>query len=72
VPTAIKAPQSRRRKPKKQNSAVYVTSVPLDVTVAGIHEVFSKFGLIAQEINRDRPRVILYKDKEGNVKGDTR
>jgi HIV Tat-specific factor 1 len=56
-------------KTEEQNSAVYVISVLLDTTVAGIHEVFSKFGLIAKEINRDRPLVQLYKDKEGNVKG---
>ncbi|RDA84439.1 hypothetical protein CP532_2129 [Ophiocordyceps camponoti-leonardi (nom. inval.)] len=70
------APARPRKKPKppskpKQNTAVYVTGLPSDATVSEIHEVFSrKGGLIAEEIDSKAPRIKLYKDEEGNFKGD--
>ncbi|KND89552.1 Splicing factor U2AF-associated protein 2 [Tolypocladium ophioglossoides CBS 100239] len=65
---------SKRTKPPprpKQNTAVYVTGLPSDATVADIHELFSrKGGLIAEEIDSGAPRIKLYKDESGNFKGD--
>ena len=52
------------------NTAVYVTSIPLDVTVDEMHDVFSKCGVIAEEIDSHRPRIKLYTDEEGKFKGD--
>ncbi|KAK8873236.1 hypothetical protein PGQ11_003750 [Apiospora arundinis] len=75
-------PSSRKRKnggakndrpPKKprQNTAVYVTGLPLDVTVDEVHDAFSrKCGVIAEEIDSGRPRIKLYTDDGGNFKGD--
>lgn len=70
------APARPKKKPKpppkpKQNTAVYVTGLPLDVTVPEIHELFSrKGGLIAEEIDSRAPRIKLYKDETGSFKGD--
>jgi HIV Tat-specific factor 1 len=33
-------------------------------------EVFSKYGIISEDINTGQPRIKLYKDSEGNLKGD--
>lgn len=62
---AVKAPKA-----PKQNTAVYVTSLPLNATVDEIHEVFSRCGVIAEEIDSQKPRIKLYEDEAGNPKGD--
>ncbi|KAE9965984.1 hypothetical protein EG328_009237 [Venturia inaequalis] len=63
------------KKPKKEkkervNTAVYVTSLPLDVTIEEVHDVFSKYGIIAEEVDSGKPRIKLYADDAGNPKGD--
>ncbi|OTA97006.1 hypothetical protein M434DRAFT_392452 [Hypoxylon sp. CO27-5] len=66
-------PQKRQKQPPqpRQNTAIYVTGLPLDVTVDEVHEVFSrKCGVIAEEIDSGRPRIKLYTDDKGNFKGD--
>lgn len=68
-----RAAANSERAPKKprQNTAVYVTGLPLDATVDEVHDVFSrKCGVIAEEIDSGRPRIKLYTDAEGNFKGD--
>ncbi|KAI0851388.1 hypothetical protein F5Y00DRAFT_8403 [Daldinia vernicosa] len=74
------APRGQQQRPKKrqkqppqprQNTAIYVTGLPLDVTVDEVHDVFSrKCGVIAEEIDSGRPRIKLYTDEKGNFKGD--
>lgn len=59
-------PEPRERK----NTAVYVTSLPLDTTVQEVHDVFSRCGVIAEEIDRGKPRIKLYTDDDGSFKGD--
>ncbi len=55
----------------KQNTAIYVTGLPLDVTVEEVAELFSrKCGVIAEEIDSGRPRIKLYTDADGSFKGD--
>ncbi len=55
----------------KQNTAIYVTGLPLDVIADEVAELFSrKCGVIAEEIDSGRPRVKLYTDEAGNFKGD--
>ncbi|KAI1188206.1 hypothetical protein F5B17DRAFT_396416 [Nemania serpens] len=57
--------------PPRQNTAVYVTGLPLDATVDEVHDVFSrKCGVIAEEIDSGRPRIKLYTDDKGNLQGD--
>ncbi|KAI1649792.1 uncharacterized protein F4817DRAFT_15536 [Daldinia loculata] len=74
------APRGQQQRPKKrqkqppqprQNTAIYVTGLPLDVTVDEVHDAFSrKCGVIAEEIDSGRPRIKLYTDEKGNFKGD--
>jgi HIV Tat-specific factor 1 len=67
-----KAPKkSKAPLPPKQNTAVYVTGLPRDVTVEEVAEVFSrKCGVIAEEIDSGKPRIKLYTDASGEFKGD--
>ncbi|KAL2043439.1 hypothetical protein N7G274_003746 [Stereocaulon virgatum] len=60
------APEPRERK----NTAVYVTSLPEDITVEEVQRVFSRCGVIAEEIDSGKPRIKLYTNEEGNFKGD--
>ncbi|KAI6372242.1 hypothetical protein MCOR25_003761 [Pyricularia grisea] len=62
---------SGKAKRPRQNTAVYVTGLPLDVTVEEIAELFSrKCGVIAENIDDSSPRIKLYTDGGGNFKGD--
>ncbi|CZR62080.1 related to cold sensitive U2 snRNA supressor [Phialocephala subalpina] len=66
TPKKVKAPL-----PPRANTAVYVTGLPLDVTVEEVSEVFSrKCGVIAEEIDSGKPRIKLYTDSKGDFKGD--
>jgi len=69
---AVKAPKKAKTNlPPRQNTAVYVTGLPLDVTVEEVREVFSrKCGVIAEEIDSGKPRIKLYNDDKGIFKGD--
>ncbi|KAI2635303.1 hypothetical protein GGS21DRAFT_75060 [Xylaria nigripes] len=63
--------RQRAPPPPRQNTAIYVTGLPLDVTVEEVQEVFSrKCGVIAEEIDSGRPRIKLYTDDKGNQQGD--
>ncbi|KAL8968270.1 MAG: hypothetical protein Q9183_002540 [Haloplaca sp. 2 TL-2023] len=59
-------PEPRERK----NTAVYVTNLPLDVSVQEVSDVFSRCGVVAEEIDRGKPRIKLYTDDNDNFKGD--
>ena len=65
-----KKPKATHEPRERKNTAVYVTSIPLNTTVKEVHDVFSRCGVIAEEIDRGRPRIKLYTDGEGNFKGD--
>ncbi|KAF5022940.1 hypothetical protein F66182_5006 [Fusarium sp. NRRL 66182] len=74
-PEATKSsrPNKKQKAPPqpKQNTAVYVTGLPVDTTVDEVHQLFSrKAGVIAEEIDSGAPRIKLYNDSEGNFKGD--
>lgn len=49
---------------------MYVTSLPDDTTAEEVQTVFSRCGVIAEEIDSGRPRIKLYTDDQGNFKGD--
>src|ERR1700754_4108596 len=59
-------------KPKRPrvNTAVYVSSLPLDTDQDEIHLAFSKCGVIAEEIDSGKPRIKMYEDDKGQFKGD--
>ena len=67
--------KTKKQKPdeqpaEKKNNAVYVSSLPDDVTEDELHHVFSKFGVIAESADSDKPRIKLYIDDQGDFKGD--
>ena len=35
-----------------------------------LHQVFSRYGVIAESLDSDQPRIKLYADDEGNFKGE--
>ena len=69
-PSQTKNEPNKKAKADKPSTAIYVTSIPLDATLEEIHQVFSRCGMIAEEIDSDGPRIKMYKDDEGNFKGD--
>ncbi|KAL8736854.1 MAG: hypothetical protein Q9181_002269 [Wetmoreana brouardii] len=73
--TGGRANTSKKAKPtleprERKNTAVYVTNLPPDVSVQEVSDVFSRCGVIAEEIDRRKPRIKLYTDDDGNFKGD--
>ncbi|KAJ2959769.1 hypothetical protein NQZ79_g4799 [Umbelopsis isabellina] len=61
--------QKRDVKPRPVK-AVYVAGLPLDATVEEVEEVFSKCGVIMEDIQTGGKKIKLYKDEAGNLKGD--
>ena len=57
---------------ERKNTAIYITNLPTSppATVAEILQVFSRCGVIAEEIDGRNPRIKLYTDDDGNFKGD--
>ena len=49
---------------------MYVSSLPEDVDEDELHQVFSRYGVIAESAESDKPRIKLYYDDKGNFKGD--
>ncbi|KAK1823976.1 hypothetical protein LTR12_001509 [Friedmanniomyces endolithicus] len=68
IATSIK---KQKAEPKERvNTAVYITSLPDDVDVEELHQVFSRYGVIAESLDSDAPRIKLYTNEEGNFKGE--
>ena len=65
-----KKPKPASEPKERKNTAVYVTYLPPDVNVQEVHDVFSKCGVIAEEIDRGKPRIKLYTNDDGSFKGD--
>ncbi|KAJ3054450.1 hypothetical protein HK097_001792 [Rhizophlyctis rosea] len=55
---------------KKPNTSVYVTGLPHDATVDEVKEVFEKYGILMVDMSTGEPRIKLYRDAGGNIKGD--
>ncbi|XP_033324998.2 RRM1_TatSF1_like and RRM2_TatSF1_like domain-containing protein barc [Megalopta genalis] len=51
------------------NTAIYVSGLPLDITMEELTELFNKCGLIARD-EKGKNRIKLYKDSNGQPKGD--
>ncbi|KAL5336928.1 putative nuclear mRNA splicing factor-associated protein [Aspergillus crustosus] len=66
------AEEGNSQKPKKQrvNTAIYITSIPLDAEFDEIKDIFSRCGVIAEEIDSGRPRIKMYTDDDGKFKGE--
>ncbi|KAL4925846.1 U2 snRNP complex subunit CUS2 [Aspergillus undulatus] len=61
---------AQKAKKQRVNTAVYVTSIPLDAEFDEIKDIFSRCGVIAEEIDSGRPRVKMYMDDDGKFKGE--
>lgn len=51
------------------NTAIYVSGLPLDITMEELMELFTKCGLIARD-ERGKDKIKLYRDGNGEPKGD--
>ena len=65
-----KKPKPNAEPRERKNTAVYITNLPLDIDVEEVQSIFSRCGVIAEEIDRGRPRIKLYTDDQDNFKGD--
>nr|CAG4718079.1 unnamed protein product [Naegleria fowleri] len=57
------------------NTSIYITGLPLDekkVTLQFLIETFSKCGIIKTDPFTEQPKVKLYRDEHGKLKGDAR
>lgn len=55
---------------EQKNTSVYITGLPPDITPDEFVELMAKYGIIMQNPETLEYKVKLYKDKEGNLKGD--
>ncbi|XP_039260881.2 17S U2 SnRNP complex component HTATSF1-like [Styela clava] len=53
-----------------KNTNVYVSGLPPDVSLEEFGSIMSKCGIIMPNPHTGKPKLKLYKDKEGNLKGD--
>lgn len=60
--------KEQERKERSQTS-VYLSGLPLDVTESELNTLFVKYGLIAEDMY-GKPRIKLYKNEDGTIKGD--
>lgn len=51
------------------NTAIYISGLPLDITIEELTQLFAKCGLIARD-ERGKDKIKLYKDGNGEPKGD--
>ena len=65
------AKKQRNEKPKERvNTAVYVSSLPEDVDQDELYDVFSRYGVIAEGIDDNLPRIKMYHSENGDFNGD--
>jgi len=55
---------------KQKNTSVYVSGLPLDITLEEFTEMMQKYGIIQTNPTTNQLKIKLYYDKEGNLKGD--
>lgn len=54
----------------KASSAVYVEGLPSDATEEELFETFKKCGVVKLDARTEKPKVKVYRDESGAVKGD--
>ncbi|CAB3407053.1 unnamed protein product [Caenorhabditis bovis] len=85
---AIKQKEEKKEKKKKtklgveesqpegwveiQNTAVYVSNLPTDITDEEFHEFMAKCGVVQPDPRTNKPKIKLYRDENGDLKGDGR
>ncbi|XP_071518003.1 17S U2 SnRNP complex component HTATSF1-like isoform X2 [Panulirus ornatus] len=53
-----------------QNTKVYVSNLPDSLTENEFLELMQKCGLILRDVSTNKPKIKMYRDEEGNFKGD--
>lgn len=56
--------------PPEQNTKVYVSNLPNDITEDEFGQLMSKCGLVMKDLRTGKLKVKLYRDSNGQVKGD--
>ncbi|XP_011300274.1 HIV Tat-specific factor 1 homolog [Fopius arisanus] len=51
------------------NTAIYISGLPLDITMDELIELVGKCGLVARD-DKNRDKIKMYRDADGNPKGD--
>lgn len=49
---------------------MWVTNIPRDAELSEIRDLFSKYGILAEEVDTGKPRIKMYTDEDGNFNGD--
>ncbi|KAJ2556792.1 hypothetical protein EV175_001769, partial [Coemansia sp. RSA 1933] len=62
--------KNREASRARENTSIYVSGLPTDTTEEEVAEYFSQCGAIMPEIVTNSPRVKLYRNKDGALKGD--
>ena len=55
---------------EEQNTNVYVSNLPDEITDEEFFELMQKCGLILKDVEANKFKIKLYKDKDGKLKGD--
>jgi len=53
-----------------KNASAYVDNLPEDITLEEFTKMMQKYGIIATDPRTSKLKVRLYRDKQGNLKGD--
>lgn len=68
------AAQKKQEQAAKQetapNTAIFVSGLPLNIDNRDLEIAFGKYGLIAESVDSNKKRVVMYYDKEGKFKGE--
>lgn len=56
--------------PPEQNTKVYVSNLPDDITEDEFGQLMSKCGLVMKDLKTGKLKVKLYRDASGQIKGD--
>lgn len=53
-----------------QNTKVYVSNLPLDITMDEFAELMGKCGMVMRDPQTQKFKLKLYAEKDGQIKGD--
>ncbi|KAJ2850094.1 hypothetical protein IWW36_002149 [Coemansia brasiliensis] len=62
--------KSQAQSKKRENTSIYISGLPLNTTEEEVAEFFSQCGTIMPDILTNEPKVKLYRDGTGALKGD--
>lgn len=51
------------------NTAIYISGLPLDITIDELVEIVTKYGMLLRD-DKNKPKLKLYMDADGQPKGD--